>query len=204
MLTAQMRGWHVRGSKSNRGSEQKAVRVLLALCARPSVSSATRDEIASRAARIVDWPALLALAEIHGLGPLLYHHLKPGLGQLAHPVARQLQGIYVRHARGNGIRLGVLADVLQMFEEAGISTTVLKGPLLIDRVYADAGLRPMSDLDLLVPPDQAIRAQLLLGEMGFTVHVPHTEHRFLRRQHLSPAVRSVDGIAVQIEIHRDV
>jgi hypothetical protein len=80
---------------------------------------------------------------------------------------------------------------------------VLKGPLLIDRVYSDPGLRPMGDLDLLVPVEQAIPAQLLLGDMGFSVRVPHTEHRLLRHHHLSPAVKWIDGVHVVIEIHHN-
>jgi len=181
----------------------KEARALIALCARPAVSSVSRSQIATRAGRIADWSALMQLAETHGMGPLLYEHLKAAGVELPVPIRRQFQGVYVRHARGNEVRLRVLGEVLEAFEKARVLTTVLKGPFLIDRVYGDPGLRPMSDLDLLVPPDKAIPAQLLLGEMGFAVHVPHTEHRFLRRQHLSPAVRHVDGVTVPIEIHRD-
>ena len=61
----------------------------------------------------------------------------------------------------------------------------------------------MADLDLLVPPDQAIRAQRLLGNMGFTAHAPISEFVLRRRHHLSPAVRVVDGVVVQVEVHRD-
>ena len=46
--------------------------LLLALCARPRLPPDTRDEIGARAARVQDWIGLLALAEKHGLGPLLY------------------------------------------------------------------------------------------------------------------------------------
>ncbi len=176
---------------------------LLSLCARPRLTSATLNEIADRAAQVKDWPRLLDLAERHGLGPLLYHHLKPTIAHLAAPIPRQLQSLYVRHKRGNEIRLRVLRDVLEAFEEADILPTVLKGPLLIDRVYGDPGLRPMADLDLLVPPEQAIRAQRLLGDMGFTAHAPISEFVLRRRHHLSPAVRVVDGVAVQVEVHRD-
>ena len=176
--------------------------LLLALCARPRLPPDTRDEIGARAARVQDWIGLLALAEKHGLGPLLYRHLTPS-GHLPAPVARQLWAQYAHHRRANEIRLGVLREVLEALEDAEIVATVLKGPLLIDRVYADPGLRPMVDLDLLVPPEQAIRAQLLLGESGFQVRVPPTEHPFLRHHHLSPAVRRVDGVVVRVEIHAD-
>ena len=178
-------------------------RSLLALCARPWLPPALRDEIGARAARVTDWPGLLDLAEKHGLGPLLYHHLRSSLVDLPPPVSRQLQALYVRHRRANEVRLTVLREVLEALEDADILPTVLKGPLLIDRVYADPGLRPMADLDLLVPPEQVIRAQHLLEDMGFIPPAPISEFVLRRRHHLSPAVRVVDGVVVQVEVHLD-
>jgi hypothetical protein len=45
--------------------------------------------------------------------------------------------------------------LLQALAEAGIDTLVLKGGALATRLYGEAGLRPMSDLDVLVPTDRA-------------------------------------------------
>ena len=174
---------------------------LLARCARPHISSEARDDLVARARRISEWPRLLCLAEQHGVGPLLYHHLKPTLATLPAPVPRQLRSIYIRHRRTNEIRLRVLREILDAYEGAGIVAVVLKGPLLIDRVYGDPGLRPMSDLDLLVPKEQAIDAQILLGELGFSVRVPGPDESLTSHHHLSPAVRHVNGVPVMVEIH---
>ena len=178
-------------------------RALLALCARRHITSTARDDIVDRAGRASDWPRLLVLAEQQGLGPLLYHHLKPALAGLPPPVARQLQSIYIRHKRANEIRLRVLRQVLDAFEDAGILSVVLKGPLLIDRVYGDPGLRPMSDLDLLVPREQAIGAQRLLADLGFVVRMSPAVHSPNNHHHLSPAMRHVNGVAVMVEVHQD-
>lgn len=76
------------------------------------------------------------------MGPLLYHHLTPRFADLPAPVPRQLRAIYLRHRQANEVRLRVLAEILDRFEERDILVTVLKGPLLIDQVYHDPGLRP--------------------------------------------------------------
>ena len=197
-------------SSEGRTEEARAV-ALLARCARPDrgrtdllgVADADAADIGARAVRVSDWSGLLTLAEAHGVAPLLYHHLRPRLADLPGSVPRQLKALYARHRRANEVRLRVLREVLEVFEAAGVLATVLKGPLLIDRVYGDPGLRPMGDLDLLVPPRQTMAAQDLLRGMGFHAHHARSTHRFLRHNHLSPAIRHVDGVAVQVEIHHD-
>lgn len=184
---------------------------LLARCARPDsgrtalpgVADADAADIGARATRVSDWSGLLTLAEAHGVAPLLYHHLRQRLADLPGSVPRQLKALYARHRRANEVRLRVLREVLEVFEASGVLVTVLKGPLLIDRVYGDPGLRPMGDLDLLVPPGQAMPAQHLLRGMGFHAYDARSAHRFLRHNHLGPAVRHADGVAVQVEIHHD-
>ena len=42
----------------------------------------------------------------------------------------------------------------------------LKGPALAEALYPDPGLRPFTDLDLLVRREDAARAVALLGEVG--------------------------------------
>ena len=146
----------------------------------------------------------LRLAGDHGVAPLLFGHLKDhGEGLPVH-VLRQLRALYFRHRRSNEVRLTVLSDILEAFGGAGIEPTVLKGPALIALVYRDPGLRPFMDLDILVPQHDAVRAQRTLGDMGFTAAIPSSRYHLTRDHHLRPAVRVVDGVLVQVEIHRDL
>lgn len=71
--------------------------------------------------------------------------------------------------RSAAVTLGMmkeLSGILSAFNEAGIAVMLLKGAALHLTVYSDAGLRPMSDVDLLVRPDQADAACRLLGTLG--------------------------------------
>ena len=70
-------------------------------------------------------------------------------------------------ALGANTRLLQLAeDVLGRLAHAGIPTLVLKGTALLLLHYRDHGVRPMSDLDVLVPPARAREAFAALDGLG--------------------------------------
>jgi hypothetical protein len=142
---------------------------------------------------------VLTLAEQHGVGPLLYRHLRAAGVEIPEGVQRQLQAVYIRHRRANEARLQALVEILDAFGAAGIESLVLKGPALMFLVYESAALRPISDLDILVPASAAIRAQHLLRGLGF--RVPAGDRTL--RHHLPAATKSVDGVGIQVEVHRD-
>jgi len=59
------------------------------------------------------------------------------------------------------------AKTVAALSAAGIPTLLLKGASLATRFYADPSLRPMSDLDLLVPEADARRAYQRLLDLGW-------------------------------------
>jgi hypothetical protein len=61
-----------------------------------------------------------------------------------------------------------LASLLRSFRDAGIAVMVLKGIALTLLHYKDYGIRPMNDIDILVHPEHAERAVMLLKETGWT------------------------------------
>ncbi|MGE0703962.1 MAG: nucleotidyltransferase family protein [Vicinamibacterales bacterium] len=172
---------------------------LFALCARPTIPETLTSDLLSRAAAVVDWQAALNRAEQHGVGPLLYRHLRAASAPLPPGVQPQLQAVYIRHRRANDVRLRMLVEILDAFDAAGVQSRVLKGPALMFLVYGEPALRPISDLDILVPGPDAERAQQLLRTIGFVAPTEALVHR----HHLPAATRSVEGVSIQIEIHRD-
>lgn len=66
-------------------------------------------------------------------------------------------------------RLGVeaLRALLDAFERAAIAVIPLKGPLLAEALYDEPGLRPFTDLDLLVRRRDVPRAVALLATLGY-------------------------------------
>lgn len=62
---------------------------------------------------------------------------------------------------------GELRTVLHHLHAAGVTPLVRKGGVLAQEVYGDAGTRPMSDLDLLVPADQVETLAGVLATLGY-------------------------------------
>jgi len=62
-----------------------------------------------------------------------------------------------------------LQQVLSAFREAGLAAIPLKGAALLGLIYIDIGLRPMSDVDILVHPDKFLAAVNIMRQLGFGI-----------------------------------
>ena len=120
----------------------------------------------------LDWHRVLDLAAWHRLLPLLWHHLTErgqDADQVPDPVRDELRR-FAREATAGQLRLeGELRRALAALDDAGIPVVLLKGAALVEAVYAHVGLRPMADLDLLVPRDDVQRAFDVVHGLGFEV-----------------------------------
>lgn len=76
--------------------------------------------------------------------------------------------LYSETRSQNHALFDAVAAVVRMLTAAGIETMVLKGWALAELYYKDIGLRPMSDVDLLVRRTDARRASLILQQLGWS------------------------------------
>lgn len=159
--------------------------------------------IAAAAESQRDWPAIIAEAERHGLAPLLYRHLRDAGAACPAAARRQLQGLYLRHRHANDVRLEKLPEVLRALRREGIEAAVLKGAALCHLLYPDPALRPMSDLDLLVPAAHCQDAQAVLRDLGFHAAERHRRRSMRRHHHLPAATLSQAAVEIAVEIHAD-
>ena len=67
-----------------------------------------------------------------------------------------------------------LGVCLRTFRNARIPAIVLKGAALIQSAYGDIALRPMSDIDVLVPLDHVAAADQVLRDVGWRPVMPVT------------------------------
>jgi hypothetical protein len=65
--------------------------------------------------------------------------------------------------------LGIIA---RLFHEKGIPLVVLKGACFALTIYPDIGLRPMADLDVLVPASKLVQAVKIAESLGYADAVP--------------------------------
>jgi len=60
-----------------------------------------------------------------------------------------------------------LRELIEAFKDEGIRALVLRGPGLAWSVYPNPALRPFDDLDLLVLPEQMIKARAVMEKLGY-------------------------------------
>ncbi len=173
---------------------------LLALCARASGHDALYAELARQLAGFNDWQELITQAEVHGMAPLLWHHIQKSGAEIPVDAARTLKGLYLRHRRNNQIHAQVLLEIVELLKIADIHPLVLKGLGLAYSIYPDPALRPISDLDLLLQRDEIRPALELLHAAGFsTPPLPLDDGPAPKELTVDSPPR--DGLRVHVELH---
>jgi hypothetical protein len=87
--------------------------------------------------------------------------------------------------------------VIRGLEQEGITTLALKGAAASVAYYQDTGVRPMGDIDLLVPLPQAARTVAHLGRQGWRPTRPRVDD-LVRYQH---SVQMVHETGETLDLH---
>jgi hypothetical protein len=98
--------------------------------------------------------------------PLVYRNL--GAGAFDAEVAGRLKGLYRRSWSHNQLIFKRAAEAIAVLEEAGIETLITKGASLALLSYGDVGVRPMDDVDVLVPLEHTAAAIEALSGAGWS------------------------------------
>ena len=102
--------------------------------------------------------------------PLVWRNLSTQ-GVVNDPLLEECRGYYRYHWARNQLKLRQTAAWVSAWQAEGIPVVVLKGIPLVVECYRDAGLRPMSDVDLLVPLDKVHAAAAWLRREGWVKHI---------------------------------
>ncbi|MDX1435446.1 MAG: nucleotidyltransferase family protein [Anaerolineales bacterium] len=114
------------------------------------------------------WPDILRRAEIEGVAPLIWHTAERApLPDLDPILLQDLAQGYYRAAGRSALQLKELGRILQGLEKADLRALILKGAALALSIYPDPALRPMGDLDFLVPRDSLEPALRTLADLGY-------------------------------------
>ncbi len=137
--------------------------------------------------------------------PMLWHHLNtaPAAPEVPDDVADLLRQS-ARDSTARNLQLGIeLGRALDLLERESVPVMLLKGAALVDEAYQHPGLRPMGDLDLLVPRADLERAHEALGALGYAVRGrPRLRDEaawVASMHHHLPLVRA--GGSVTVELH---
>jgi len=193
----------IRATRASGADASAVVARLLGLAANPLPSPAQRELLAD----VLDGPLDMALFEEalmrHRMGPLLHWLLKQHALEPPRPVARMLASLYLTYRQKVAARDAFVADMARALAAADIEAVFLKGTALCHTAYADPGLRPMDDIDLLVPRGIDNRVAEALGSIGLETRLPETRaERLWHHWPLAAAQRS-DTILF-VEVHTSV
>ena len=152
------------------------------------------------------WKAAHDLVETdldHGSFRLLSLVYKNLIAHRIHdPEMPRLKGIYRYWWCSNQRLLYHAAEIIRSLEQAGVSTMVLKGAATSTLYYRDMGVRPMGDIDLLVPVDQAGAAVDHLQSLGWRPARPRVAD-LIRYQHSVTMVKEREAVDVHWHVFRE-
>ena len=190
---------HLKSSPRGR----KAARDILLIAITADISPEKKVQISRILDGPVDWQYLVNLADIHEVAPLIAHNILANgfTDRIPESYTEQLRKIYNTSLYRNIILSDELTRVLSIFNRSGISVISLKGIVLAEMLYNNLGLRDISDIDILVTPDDLPKAGSLLVEMGYKRSTSPSEetHPF----HGAPYYKQ-GAILIHIELHWDL
>lgn len=149
-----------------------------------------------------DWQTWLRLATMHRVGPLLqWKQSQASCQQWPALILEALNRSRRQHALRALQMQRELLHAHRLLQSAGIPCMALKGAYLAWHAYPNADLRPIRDLDMLVPAEQALRAYEILLAGGFKLPQEHGELDaiLMSSKHLPGIQRP--GCSIKLELH---
>ena len=168
---------HVEGLRAVRGSRAPMTRTYPECCPMGERADFFLCAIASEPEALAAWARWRQSHTIENCDhsfyrvlPSVFRHL-PDSG--LEPADRaKLKGVYRYHWTRNQMLIQSATSALRALHEAGVETLALRGLALAHEVYADVGLRPMRDADVLVKPHQLGQAVAVLQACGWRGTIP--------------------------------
>lgn len=152
-----------------------------------------------------DWDRVVRMAAYHGVLPLVGQNLA-SVETVPTDVARRLHGSLVRTAASNLMQAKELGRLKHLFDEADLRIIAFKGPVLASEVYRNLGLRPSTDLDILIESDRYDDVERLLTADGYRKVVRRDAGKIARSVHryLAQQIPYVKRGNYAIDVHLNV
>lgn len=150
-----------------------------------------------------NWQAWIDQIELHALSGFVNQHLADYDLPIPEELHLPLKALKARHTAAANARYQTLCEINEVFTENDIPFLGLKGAALMPYLYKEGYLRPMRDMDLLLPNSVLNKAADCLRDIGFDL--PDAQpSKFMRDMHQLPnATKTVNGFVSSVELHRD-
>ena len=125
---------------------------LLLHCVQLNVTDNMRAEIETLIRQPIDWKAFEDAAKWHGVAPLAFNGLRNvrASHRLPDQLFKTLKSEYRKNLIRNTLIFADLEKIVAALGEQSVPVVLLKGAAITRMIYKDIGLRPMSDIDILV------------------------------------------------------
>lgn len=147
--------------------EQFPARSVVMACLNVGTGRTTLDSLAPLLLH-ADWTTVLKIAQQERVTSWLHRALKD-----SPLVPSQVRGQLHQHYRETGARIAqmrtALAEAVRVLDRHGVPVVLLKGAALQYQLWEGIGLRPWSDLDLLVRPSDVDAAVTALATVGYRI-----------------------------------
>lgn len=149
------------------------------------------------------WEWIERVANDHRLLPML-HWIACKQGQIdwPAPLAAKAARHFAISSRRSLFWRSAMVTVSRKLSEREIPHTYLKGAALFLNTYPDPGMRPLRDLDILVPCDRAVDAHSALLALGYESH-PGSISNSIAEGYALPALQHPSQ-NVLIELHHNL
>jgi hypothetical protein len=143
--------------------------VLLALC-----WASSQPEWSDRRQNLLrqplSWQRVLDLAERHGVQPQIYRSLSAEEAFVPADISQRIHQNYQGNLHKTLLLSRELIHILERLAAAGIEVIPYKGLALAEYLYGDVAERQAGDIDLLIRPQDVLRARDVLSQLGYTQH----------------------------------
>lgn len=123
-------------------------------------------------------------AGCYRLLPVLHSRLTRLCPNTDWPRRELLKGVWKKSFLENATRLKTITSLTQTLESNGIKYLLMKGLANAIDLYDDLGARPMSDIDILITPEDLAHCHQILTEWGWQTQTPPV-HQRIRFQYAS-------------------
>lgn len=149
-----------------------------------------------------DWQGFGQRAKRHGVSGLIYWQWRTAApANVPMQIISELRQTYLATLARNTILLQELDRILQMLLPLNLSIILLKGAVFARTLYEDIALRPMSDLDILIPKAELEKAVTALLQHGYYEPVLHQREMLKKVVAHDIHLRQISRPNVDVEVH---
>jgi hypothetical protein len=141
---------------------------------RELLSSLVRGELSHKLPEPVPWQNVDKLAQTQAIVAICRRLIPSDI--IPDEIRLNWDHICAENFLNTSMALNGVRRILSVLEEGGVPAAVLRGIRLAYEIYPDPVMRPMRDVDILIPPDSHVTVRTLLAQAGME------PQKFLRSQ----------------------